>query len=163
MARTGRKPLPVEIHEMQGSYKKNPQRRKDSPKGSGRPQKPRHLDGIAAKEWTRIVKLLDKMGVLSETDAPTIEQYCEAYSDWRLAKEKVLKSGIAIVSKDKAGNVIARRNPFMIEKRQAAKQCAQILIELGMSPSSRTRLQVEAQDTGDDWFDRALRNRAQNN
>ncbi len=149
MARTGRKPLPVEIHEMRGSYKKNPQRRKQTPRAKGRPQKPRHLDEYGRKEWDRICKLLKSMGVLSATDAPAIEQYCESYSEWRRAKEKVEKIGLAIVSKDKKGNIVVRRNPFLSVKQQAAHLCHRYLSEFGLTPSARSSLDISGNDEPD--------------
>ena len=155
----GRKPLPAELHEQRGSYKINPQRRKKNPKAIGKPKMPRHLDKYGRDEWKRIVELMQEMGTLSKSDATAIEQYCEAYSDWRTAKDWIKKTGIAHVKYEKNGKPITCRSAFMTIKQQSADRCYRYLVEFGMTPSARSRLQVEAKETESDWFELALKNR----
>lgn len=156
----GRRPVPSEILETRGAYKINPQRRREGePKASGRPKMPRHLDTYGKAEWRRIVALMEKMGTLSETDQSAIEQYCESYSDWRQAKETCKKTGQAHIIYGKDGKPMTKRNAFMAVKQACADRCFRYLIEFGMTPSARSRLQVEAKETGSDWFELALKNR----
>ena len=160
----GRPRTPSKVLENRGAYKINPQRRRESePKATGKPKMPRHLDKVGKAEWKRITSLLETMGVLSQTDAPSIEQYCEAYSDWRKAKDNVLKTGQAIVRASANGAPTVTKNPFMREKSDLAARIKGYLIEFGFTPASRTRLAIEAKETEVDWFELALRNRSLEN
>ena len=160
----GRRPTPTKLLEQRGAFKINPNRRRDKePAATGKPKMPRHLDKAAKAEWKRITALLESMGVLSETDAPSIEQYCETYSEWRKAKDNVAKTGQAIVRSSANGAPTVTKNPFIAVKQAAAAQCYRYLVEFGMTPASRSRLQVEAKETGTDWFEQALRNRSLEN
>ena len=110
---------------------------------------------MASKEWTRITKLLDSMSVLSASDAPAIEQYCVAYSNWRNALARI-NSGDT-TPEGKVYSAAAVR-----ECREYADQVRRYLVEFGCTPASRTRVRAETKDAGTDWFEQALRKRASN-
>lgn len=101
------------------------------------PKLPAHLTGHARTEWKRMIRVLTKKGTLEESDQRTIELYCEAYSDWRIAKDKVAKTGPALLSQDKDGKPVVKRNPYYTAKNNAHDRCVKLLIELGLTPSSR--------------------------
>ena len=146
----GPRPKPVAILEATGAYKKNPQRRRDTPKPPpGKPRRPAHLTGYGKREWQRMSKMLAAMGLFESCDGRALELYCESYNDWRLAKDQVNKTGLAIVRKDANGNKIVLRNPFFTVKNQAADRCFKLLCEFGLTPSSRARVQFTPQDKAD--------------
>ncbi len=150
------RPLPFAVKEQRGTFKKNPQRRTtDEPARFGRPVKPRHLDPMASKEWGRINKLLDSMGVLSASDAPAIEQYCVVYSRWRNALDRINSGDTTPEGKTYSAAAVR-------EAREAADMIRRYLVEFGMTPASRTTVRAETEEAGMDWFERALRNRASN-
>ena len=150
------RPLPTALKEQRGSFKKNPQRRTTGePQATGKPVKPRHLDSMASKEWGRITKLLDSMGVLSASDAPAIEQYVHAYSSWRKAIARIQQGDTT-----PEGQVYS--SAAVRECREYADQVRRYLIEFGMTPASRTRVRAVTEKAETDWFTEALRNRASN-
>ncbi len=140
------RPLPFAVKEQRGTFKKNPQRRTtDEPARFGTPVKPRHLDPMASKEWGRINKLLDSMGVLSASDAPAIEQYCVVYSRWRNALDRI-NSGDTTPEGQVYSSASVR------ECREYADQVRRYLVEFGMTPSSRTRVSAVSDEPDDDEF-----------
>ena len=146
----GRKPLPTAVHEMQGTYKKNPQRRRGSEPQPppGAPECPGHLDDVAQEEWAMMCQILSDMGVLSKADRAALELYCQSYSDWRKACENVEKFGQVLVDTDGDQAQPAKRNPYDLIKERCGAACLRLLVEFGLTPSSRTR--VSATSTKED-------------
>ena len=153
----GRKPKPASVLRLQGSYKRNPEREKDNPTAPGIPKKPRHLVGYAAAEWDKMIELMIEMKIIEKCDRAALEIYCESYADWRHASEQIKRLGnnLILITEGKK----AQRNPLVSVKNACADRCYKFLVEFGMTPSSRARLEARAEETGGDWFEEALRNR----
>lgn len=153
MAPRGRKPLPTAMHELSGAYQKNPKRRKKkepaAPKDS--PTCPRYLDRLAKNEWRHVTGLLEKMNVLSAADKSALAIYCETYSEWRKAIEMCKQYGAWQVIKNSRGEIDTKRHEWDRVRERTADACRRWLTEFGLTPSARTRLQVE--ETTKDDFD----------
>ena len=144
----GRKPTPSQILELKGSFQKNPQRRRlNEPQASATaPRCPAHLDAIAKAEWKKICTVLKDLGVLSKADRASIELYCQTYSQWRDACEKVSRHGSVLQVKTRSG-IIPKRNPFDIIRERNAVVCTRLLVEFGLTPSARSRIEVQQQES----------------
>ena len=142
----GRKPKPSHILEMAGAYNLNPNRRKpNEPKAPPAPPRcPQHLDRIAKAEWKKTCTILKDLGILSSADRASLELYCQTYSQWRAAVSQVAKSGAVQKIKTKSGT-IPKRNPFDIIRERCAIICTRLLVEFGLTPSARTRIEVDQQ------------------
>lgn len=142
----GRKPKPSHILEMAGAYNLNPNRRRpNEPKASPAPPRcPQHLDRLAKAEWKKICTILKDLGILSSADRAGLELYCQTYSQWRDACEKVAKHGSVLQVKTRSG-IIPKRNPFDIIRERNAVVCTRLLVEFGLTPSARTRIEVQQQ------------------
>lgn len=73
------------------------------------------------------------------------------YGDWRNACEQVARMGAVIYSK-KNDQLIVRRNQFDIVREKNAALCLKLLTEFGLTPSSRSRCQVEEKVDENDPF-----------
>ena len=149
----GRPRKPTVLRVLHGDFEKDPKRqnkREPKPK-TGKPVCPKWIAGEARKEWNRICKLLSETGVLTKDTGPALEQYCSAYKLWRKALDHVEKNGIATVRTDSKGNKHIVRNPYAKEMREQAHACHKWLIEFGLTPASRTRIQITNEtDTASD-------------
>mgnify|MGYP003646193124 CR=1 FL=1 len=154
----GRKPMPSAVQELRGGYDKNPSRRKKSePKPpDGIPKAPRYLNRLAKNEWRHICKLLHSMGILTMADRSALTLYCQTYSQWRKAVEFCAKYESWSVGKDNNGNVTTTRHEWDKVRERTADSCRRWLIEFGLTPSARTRLQVteEVKDEFDTFLSR---------
>ncbi len=142
----GRKPLPQSYHERTGTYKINPERRPEGKEPNaprGKPKRPPKLSGEYLKEWNRLTKLLDQMGVLCKTDQNGIEILACAIVDYRAAREKVAEYGQCLVGDD--GSI--KKNPYQQVLRDSATQVTKLLAEFGLTPSSRTRVRIMDKET----------------
>ena len=149
---TGRKPLPSAIKKASGAFKKDPQREnKLEPKPLvGTPEMPADVKKckVAAAKFKEVCGLLRDMKVLTLTDVDHISRYSVAYANWISCVNQVRKNGIVIL---KANGDLAR-NPAAVEMHACEAELHKQAVELGLTPSSRTRLKVTEQSDVDDPF-----------
>lgn len=133
----GRKPKPARLKQLAG----NPGGRKlntSEPQASGLPVCPDDcLDDIGQREWRRVVPLLAEMGILGAVDQGVLAGYCSSYSSWVRAQRAIAKLGWHQVMKRDGAMVPL---PLVRMAAQAVDQMRKLASELGMTPSSRSRL-----------------------
>ena len=146
----GRKPKPTAVKERTGTFKKNPKRRntKEPVAPLGAPECPDYLNATATAEWRYMSTVLDEMSLLSRADRAALEIYCQTFSEWRHACDMVAQQGAVIQMETKAG-ILPKRNPFDLIRERTAQTCAKLLTEFGLTPSSRSRVQVEKKASDD--------------
>ncbi len=144
----GRKPKPTALHILNGSYKINPSRQnKNEPDASNdKPRCPRGLDKEAKRVWRETAGLLDEMGILSKTYAHLLEAYAVTWSQWKHATEMVARTGICIVQRGPDGQTEIKRNPFEAAMHKHRDALTKMQAEMGLTPSSKTRVHVEKKD-----------------
>ena len=143
----GRRPKPTALKEIQGNPGKRPLNRNE-PKPTGMPTCPSHLDANAKKEWRRISKELIALGLLTAVDRAALAAYCAAYSRWIAAEENLQKFGLVV----KAPSGYPVQNPYVSIANTAWDHMRKYATEFGLTPASRTRLQVEPQKNDTDAF-----------
>lgn len=151
MAR-GRKPIPTALHELNGSYDKDPQRRRtqEPVAPNETPTVPDSLDEYGLCEWHHITTLLEQMNLLSSADKAALEIYCQTFSEWRKAVDMCNKYGAWTVYKDKDGHILTRRNEFDRVRERSSESLRRWLTEFGLTPSSRSRVEINKPETGDE-------------
>lgn len=142
---SGRPRKPTALKLLHGDFQKDPQRRnKREPKApSGRPACPRYLKGEERKAWQRITKLLKEMKVLSKADSESLELYSVTYAQWRSARVTCDSEGMTYAVVDAQGNTTHKRHPAQQIMKDNAAVMIKLLTEFGLTPSSRTRVQIE--------------------
>jgi P27 family predicted phage terminase small subunit len=98
---------------------------------------PDWLDGEAKAEWSRLAPMLGRLGVLTETDMGALSAYCEAWATWKGATQQIRKWGMVLKGKD---GDIPRVSPYVKIANNALQQMRGLLVEFGMTPSSRARI-----------------------
>jgi P27 family predicted phage terminase small subunit len=91
--------------------------------------------------WGELIKVLGETGVLTMADKNAIAMYCEAYSDWRQAKETIAETGAVLID-DETGR--AYKSPYRVILNEAVAQMQSLGASLGLDPSSRSRLKINA-------------------
>jgi P27 family predicted phage terminase small subunit len=79
---------------------------------------------------------LREAGVMTELDGPALALVCTAWARWRDAEEKVDRFGAVVQGSH--GQLM--RSPYTRISAQAADQLLRLLVEFGMTPSSRSRV-----------------------
>ena len=102
------------------------------------PDPPSVLDEIALEEWQSISVLLYEQGLLTELDRAALAGYCTAFSLWVKANAVLRKS--ALLVKTSKNSLV--QNPLISISNKSMELMHMFMSEFGMSPSSRTRINV---------------------
>lgn len=103
------------------------------------PEKPAHLSDAAAAEWDVVAPQLLEAGLLSTIDRTALAAYCQAYGRW-VEAEVALKTHGTLVKSPSGFPMVS---PYLTVANKAMEQMTKMLIEFGMSPSSRSRVTVD--------------------
>ncbi|CAJ7420107.1 P27 family phage terminase small subunit [Burkholderia pseudomallei] len=137
----GRKPTPTALKLVRGNPGKRPLP-ENEPTPSLDVQMPEYLSAQAAKHWPIVTKQLQDAGVLTSMDATALSLFCECFAKWKHANDQVLKFGPVI----KAPSGFPVQSPFLAIANKAHDQMCKLLVEFGMTPSSRSRVTAKKPD-----------------
>ena len=148
----GRKPKATAVKEASGALRKNPQRRnKAEPKPKrGHPAMPPTVkaDKVAASQWNDLCQLLDDMKILTVADQAVMAMYCTTYAEWLKVYEHVRDNGCSYVSVN--GNPAT--SPQTHQYNKLSDRLLKLFAELGLTPSSRSRIKATEIDDSDNPF-----------
>ena len=143
MATRGRKPTPTAIKELEG----NPGKRKlneNEPKPDRKaPACPKWLSKDARKEWHRLAKKMEALGVLTEVDMAAFAAYCQSYARWKEAEEFISQHGSIV----RTPSGYWQQVPQVSIAQTYMKQMGKFAAEFGLTPASRSRLIADAGNT----------------
>ena len=147
----GRKPVPTALHILRGNPSKKDLSATNEPvlKGAA-PTAPRYLSKEAKKHLRQIAKQLVECKVMTKLDGDALSTYCVAWARWVEANDH-LKIESTII---KAPGGYMMQNPWLSISNQAFNQMKALLVEFGMTPSSRTKVQAIPDGSGgetDPW------------
>ena len=134
----GRKPKPTAIRKLQGNPSKRPIN-KAEPQSQKKAVMPEWLSEAAKSQWSVMSPKLEAAGLLTDLDEATLALYCEAFSRFRQASDALTREGTVT----KAANGMLMQSPWLAIANKAHDQMVKLLIEFGMSPSSRSRVTVQ--------------------
>ncbi len=139
MAKPGRKPKPNHLKVVNG----NPGKRVIKPAldlPAGAPSVPSGFKGPALAIWTDTVNELSRWGVLSRCDSALLEAYCNNFVRMRDMEGFLQKNGVTYETTTKNGDKMIRKRPEVEILMNCTNIHRQYMTEMGLTPSSRTRL-----------------------
>jgi len=146
----GRKPHPYWYRELTGNRSRTPMKDNVMKPEKKAPACPKHIKGMARKEWRRVVKELDAVGALSRVNRGPLEAYCEAYATWFEANEKLKEDKVKVYKTSKGYPVVTS---WMYIRRDAVAEMKWFWSEFGATPAAMTRVKVAPKKT-EDPFDK---------
>ncbi len=147
MARRGPKPVPTALKVVRGTdqpcrVKKNePKPKTDSIK------RPFKLSHIASLQWTKVSRQLKAAKLLTNIDTHALALYCESYATYIEAKGLIREQGVVVDGLNGA----EKQSAYFLVANKAQDQMLKLMVEFGMTPSSRTRVSA-AVGPDDDEF-----------
>jgi P27 family predicted phage terminase small subunit len=138
MAGRGRPPKPTAVKELEGNPGKRALNKNEPKPKQIAPKCPSWLEPDAKKEWRRLSKELEAMGLLTQVDMAAFAGYCQAYARWKEAEEFISKHGSIL----KTASGYIQQIPQVSIAQQNLKQMRNFCSELGLSPSARSRLNI---------------------
>ena len=142
----GRKPKPTSLRLVGGNAGRRPLNHAEPTPEAGIPKAPPELGEDARAEWRRTAKQLHDAGILTKLDRPALIAYCDAYGRWAQAQRVLATMAVAdpliggLMIRSSKGNAI--QNPILSIANKAAADMVRYAVELGMTPSARTRVKV---------------------
>ncbi len=150
MAKPGRKPKPTHLKIVTGNPGLRPLPKNEPQLPPDLPPMPDHLHGEAVAEWKRVSVDLYNAGILTKIDRAALAAYCQSYGRWHKAESAILemekvdtKTG-GLMIKTTNGNVI--QNPLVGTANKAMADLVKYSEQFGMTPSARSRIDVERKD-----------------
>ncbi len=143
MGQRGPRPTPTAILRQRGSRRANLRKGERQPLRE-RPTCPRWLDKTAKACWKQIIPQLDQMGILTTIDANAIARYCVLWSRWIKAEQFIAGHGETYPLRDNEGRVkCLQQFPQVAIAHRLSIALTKIESEFGMTPSSRSRIDVD--------------------
>lgn len=154
MGARGRKPKPTALKVLEGNPGKRPLNANEPKPQRKAPKCPLWLEPEAKKEWRRMAKILERLGILTQIDSSAFAGYCQAYARWKEAEEFLTKHGT--IFKTPSGYI--QQVPQVSIAQTYLKVMKDFCSEFGLTPASRTRIRVDAEEkNADDAMEQLLR------
>jgi P27 family predicted phage terminase small subunit len=149
----GRKPKPTILKVLDGNPGKRPLNDREPQPPGGIPVRPDWLDAEAQAEWGRVTGELQMSGLLTVADRAALAAYCTAWSRWVEAEAMVKKYGTIVKSPAQG---FPMKSPYLSIAEQALETMRKLMVEFGLTPSSRSRIRVPPGGDEIDELDRFL-------
>ena len=136
MAMRGRKPKPTAIKILEGNPGKRQLNEHEPQPLKKAPSCPKWLEAEAKREWRRLAKTLEAIGVLTEADMAAFAGYCQAYARWKEAEERITDRGIIF----RTPSGYPQQVPYVSIAQQYLKLMQQFAEQFGLTPAARSRI-----------------------
>lgn len=147
----GRKPLPTQLKILRGTARKD--RLNNEPKGkltvTGAPYWLK--DKKAKHAWKELEKMLGPIGVLTDLDRMALEPLVITYSQWREACDK------ASIEVEYTENGYPIPNPYLQIQMKLQEKLLKLLVEFGLTPSSRSRINLPEEPEEENPLEKMLK------
>jgi len=142
----GRKPLPSWRHQLEGNPgKRKRNTREPQPPGladDDAPPPELSSDPRALKEWARLLPMLRQGRQVTDADRAALLALCLEWSRYLTAIAKIASTSLIVMTPK--GYPI--QNPYLPVATKAFSNCAKLWPELGLTPSSRSRVKTPTAD-----------------
>lgn len=142
---TGRKPTPTALKLLTGTARPSRVNKSEPKPKADNIKMPAGLSTGAKKCWKIVAAQLKEAGVLTNLDSHALAMYCEVFARWQTANENLARFGPVI----KAPSGFPVQSPYLTISNKAFDQMKGMLIEFGMTPSSRTKVSTVAPEEED--------------
>lgn len=156
MGRRGPQPQPTNLRVLNGNPSKRPLPQNEPKPKPIAPKCPQWLDKDAKTEWKRVATELEKLGLLTQIDRTAMAAYCQSYSRWKEAEMALSKHGTVF----KTPNGYIQQLPQVAIANKYAKMMKEFSQEFGLTPASRTRIEVKPVGEEEDPMEKLLRNQS---
>jgi P27 family predicted phage terminase small subunit len=147
MGRRGPPPKPTSIKKWEGNLGKRPLNELEPQPRKDTPRCPVWLSAEAKKVWKRMVPELRRMKVLTHVDGDALAAYCQTYARWKAAEEFLAKHGDVYPLRDDQGRVrYMQQFPHVAIARSLLQILRAYQQEFGLTPSARSRIEVDPHD-----------------
>ena len=142
----GRKPKPTALKLIEGNPGRRPINDCEPRPPADPPSCPAHLAPSAKAEWKRLARDLSGCGLLTKADRAALAVYCQSWGRWVEAEKKLTETPTLL--KTPSGYV--QVSPWLTIANRERELMVRYMAELGLTPSSRTRISLDPPPDPDD-------------
>jgi len=143
MTRRGRKPKPTALKVLEGNPGKRPLPQNEPKPKPIAPERPPWLTGEGRKMWERLAPELERLGLLTAIDGEAFAAACQCWKTYVDCQRHLKKHGYTYAYVNKAGAENEIERPQVKIAQKALDQFKAFCAEFGLTPSSRTRIDVK--------------------
>ena len=144
MATRGRKPTPTALKVLECNPGKRPLNTAEPKPLQKAPSCPKWLEPEAKKEWRRLAKQMEQLGILTEVDMAAFAGYCQAYARWKEAEEFITQHGTIV----RTPSGYWQQVPQVSIAQTYLKVMNRFAEQFGLTPASRSRIIADAASAG---------------
>ena len=149
----GRIPQPTALRKLRGNPGKRPYNQREPVMPETDPsfdQPPAELliDTVASGEWQRLAPILRQSKTVTEADRGALISLCQQWSRYLEANKSVATAGMVV----RSPSGYPMPNPYIAIANRALAMCVKLWAELGLTPSSRSRVSAVETLSGTDDF-----------
>ena len=104
--------------------------------GEKAPSCPKWLEPEAKKEWRRLAKQMEQIGILTQVDMAAFAGYCQAYARWKEAEEFITQHGTIV----RTPSGYWQQVPQVSIAQTYLKIMNRFAEQFGLTPASRSRI-----------------------
>ena len=134
------KRLPTEIKRQRGTLRDDRTNPNEPQSPLCIPPVPTWLSEEGQKSFVELSTLLHDMSVLTQADEVSLTLLCDAYGDYKQAKEVINTLGPTQDITSREGHTKSKQRPEVVIANQAFVRVFQLLKEFGLTPSSRAKV-----------------------
>ena len=134
------KRLPTEIKRQRGTLRNDRTNPNEPQSPLNIPPVPTWLSEEGQKSFVELSTLLHDMSVLTQADEVSLTLLCDAYGDYKQAKEVINTLGPTQDVTSREGHTKSIQRPEVVIANQAFVRVFQLLKEFGLTPSSRAKV-----------------------
>ena len=142
MAKRGPPKTPSNIAHLRSNPSNRPAPVLEPAPGLQRLRAPKGMSASAQRRWRRLSTTLYQARVLTAMDESALKLLVDSLEQYELANAEVQKSGLIILTTN--GNYV--QNPYLAIANRASDRIMRLLGQFGMTPSSRTGVEMVAED-----------------
>jgi len=132
----GRKPTPTAIKMLEGNPGKRPMNGSEPKPLKKAPSCPKWLELEAKREWRRLAKQMESIGILTDVDMAAFAGYCQAYARWKEAEEFITQHGTIV----RTPSGYWQQVPQVSIAQTYLKVMSKFAEQFGLTPAARSRI-----------------------
>lgn len=147
--RNGPKALPTQMKVLKGTAQPCRTNKKEPKLPVERSLVPKWLSKRAQEAYVDLSDILIGVQVLTKADRTALEMLCDAYSEYRQAREFVEGNGMTYTVTTKEGDVLHKVYPQVAIASDAYKRVRSMMTEFGLTPASRGKVSAQGEQAED--------------
>jgi P27 family predicted phage terminase small subunit len=142
------KPQPTEFKKLKGTLQKCRTNKHEPKVKVMKTSAPAWLSPTAKEAYQELSELLVDMKVLAASDRTALAMLCDAYAEYREARDFIKEKGMTYITTSEGG-AMHRAYPQVAIASDAYKRVRSMMTEFGLTPSSRSKVAAQGEEVKD--------------